>query len=213
MTCFAKTAIKTTFLFISLLFLLISCNVDKLNKEYKEWQPYQKDDILIFKSNKDEVDTVWIKEIKRRMAVDDHLSFFPNRFQVLDVSGEITVQKPYPLQNKKPIKKSFIHLFTIYANNPDNITYKFSKRLDTLWYSHGTKLTFSELNELNKNSPKFKFKSFEIKVDDTWTGSKDVFLNKYFWSKKYGYTAYEFNNGYRWELQQFIRNGKNILME
>ncbi|MGB6083915.1 hypothetical protein [Moheibacter sp.] len=199
-----------SFLFILSLSMFISCKVHKISDESKEWQPYKKKDILIFKSSKGEFDTIWIKKVSFETAVNDNLSFNPNRFQTLSVTGEISLQRPYPLQRGLPIRRTFINMLSIYANDPDYLSLDFTKRLDTLRYSP-TRVSIDELSKLEVESPRFKHNSFEIKSESSPVNPNLIYLTKYWWSKEYGYVRYEFSNGYYWELQQFIRDGKNIL--
>lgn len=189
-----------SFLFILSLSMFISCKVHKISDESKEWQPYKKKDILIFKSSKGEFDTIWIKKVSFETAVTDHLSFNPDRYQYLFIEGEISLNPPF--------HNSSGH--TIYASDPDYISLDFTKRSDTLKYSW-RRVYINELVELKAESPQLKYNSFEIPSENSPRNPNIVYLTKYWWSKEYGYVRYEFSNGYYWELQQFIRDGKNIL--
>ena len=183
-----------------------ACKTQRISEEGKKWQPYLKGDILIFKSNENKRDSIFIDKIKSHSNPNDPLSTGKKKYESLFISGEISL--------RNPIKTKLGHIFNreridiLQMTLDDNQTYiKFvlSKKSDSLKYPT-TVLTLNELKKkINNNS------SAEIEAKEYYDLPFDYDLKSFRWSKKYGYTRYEFKNGTYWELEKFIRKGDNIL--
>lgn len=191
------------------LFTLNACTKYKLSKEDKKWQPYKKGDVLVFKSSSNEIDTVFIRKIHTHTNGDDPLT--PKSFhQSLFVDAEVSLREPR-IQNKKPYYREYIGVLSMYAGKgTSSITFDLNKRSDTLSFPSNLLLTFS-LKSLENKVSNLRYKSFEIIPNLSNDLSNDYDLKNYWWSKEFGYVRYEFKNGYYWELQEFLRKGKNIL--
>ena len=170
--------------------LIISCSSYNLSNRDIGWQPYRKGDILIFKSNNEETDTIIIRSVETYNNSDDHLAIFPNSIQSLFVNGK---QNILELQAGK--NGSFIH-FTLKLGNRN------------LKYPN----VVESVNEIVHK----KFDNNEIiviKAKEYYDNLKDLpfDLRNIHWSKVFGYVKLEFINEYFWELQSFIRGEKNLM--
>src|SRR5690554_1412747 len=85
---------KKTFAFI-LFSVLLSCGSEyKMKSESFDWQPYKIGDKLIFESNTNQIDTIFVREIKSYTNPDDHLAIFPDYYTTYFITGEITLINP-----------------------------------------------------------------------------------------------------------------------
>ncbi|MEI6682867.1 MAG: hypothetical protein WCO44_09585 [Bacteroidota bacterium] len=170
--------------------LALSCSSYKLSESDLGWQPYRKSDLLIFKSNNLETDSIMVRSVETLTNSDDHLAVFPNSIQSLFVNGK---QNILELQAGK--KGSFIH-FTLKLGN--------------------RYLKYPNVVESVKEIDQKKFDNNEIiviKAKEYYDNLKGQPFNLrcIHWSKVFGYVKLEFNNEYSWELQSFIRDGKNLM--
>ena len=185
---------------------LFTCSNNKIRKESFDWIPYKVGDILIFESNTNLVDTIFIKDIDKHTNPDDPLDFFPNYSTANVISGEITLTNPITTSLGTKITKDYVDILELSSGrDSDYLILSFKKRRDTLAYSRIT-LKISDLEKQFENKSEFESIQLDPAIYDDF--KSDV---KYvFWSKKFGYTKYQFKNGHIWELSQFIRDSKNI---
>jgi hypothetical protein len=81
-----------------------SCKSYELSEGDLAWQPYKVGDLLVFGSNKGDIDTVTIKSIEIYNNFDDQLAFFSNRIQTFFVNSEVEFLKIYAGKNGTKIK-------------------------------------------------------------------------------------------------------------
>jgi hypothetical protein len=167
-----------------------SCSTYKLTESDLEWQPYRKGDLLVFKSNFGEIDTIIVRSIETYKNPDDPLAILPNNMQSIFVNGKQNI-----LEIDAGKKESYIH-FTLKLGD------KYLK------YPNIVK----SIKELDKEKSK-QNKIVAIEAKEYYDNLKelDFDLKNIYWSKEYGYIKLEFKNEYYWELQSFIRNGKNLI--
>lgn len=195
---------------------LWSCEINKLNEDSIDWQPYKERDVLIFKSSKGQTDTVWIKTIKIRNADANPEYFDFKRFETLSVEGEISLNPPFQNSNKSVFYKTHISLIYLNAGDPDYISFEFSERLNKDYFYPTIRMNIEDLKKMNENVQQFNFNSIKVIIEDPkilYSNSKDDIsqLEAFLWSKTYGYTRFEFSDGSFKELIKFIRNDVNIL--
>ena len=192
------------------LFMLNACTKYKLTKEDKKWQPYKEGDVLVFKSSKNEIDTIFVKDISVNSHTANPLDVSPY-YQGMSVTGEITLQKPFHNSSGHIFNTEFIDILSLGASKDySSITFSLKKRSDTLKYP-STRLSIRALNSLFKTKARLKYGSIEIEAKEESDLPFNYDLKNYWWSKEFGYVRYEFKNGYYWELHEFVRKGKNIL--
>ncbi|MFY7670780.1 hypothetical protein ACOSP6_06795 [Tenacibaculum sp. MEBiC06402] len=200
---------KKAFTFV-LISLLLSCGKKhKMDSESFDWQPYEVGDKLVFESNNNEVDTIFVKEIKSYTNPGDHLAILPDYHTTYFITGEISLINPFTSSIGNKVTRDYVDILQLSSGKEtDYLTLNLKKRRDTLSYSEIT-FKISELKSKFKN--KSKYKSIEIDAESYNDMPFAYDLKTVFWSKEFGYTKYEFKNGNSWELIEFIRNDKNIL--
>lgn len=171
------------------LFMLFSCKTYKMSENDLKWQPYKKGDVLIFESNKGEIDTVVIKSIETYINPDDPLAVFPNKLQSLFVISERSI-----LEMSAGEKGTYIN-FTMHLGN------------NKLKYPN-TLRSITEMDEAKKD----KNNRYVIEANEYYDNMKDrpFDLRYIYWSKEYGYLGLEFKDNYVWTLMSFIRDGKRF---
>lgn len=186
---------RFVFLLLSLGFiyiLTISCKKE-LKESQKKWNPYSKNEILVFESSNKNVDTIMIDKI-----IDDAKSSGPTpklfRHTVLSVYGNKLNSKNEYFSRKKileissntPNKKSKI-IFELYF---DNLKFGSSYELDYIKkqpiISINTKAsTFNDVIKLEPNA---------------YYSSQKTAAKYMYWSKKNGFVKLEREDGFSWEL-------------
>lgn len=189
-------------------FLIQACKTQKLSKADKEWQPYSKGDVLVFKSSDDKRDSIFIDKVESHFNPNDPLRTSEKKYEFLFVSGEITLQKPIKTKLGHTFNRERIDILQMTSDDSRSyMKFVFSKKSDSLKYPT-TVLSIDELKEkIDEDS------SVEIKAKEYYDLPFDYDLESFLWNKKYGYTRFEFKNGTYLELEKFIRKGKNILEE
>ncbi|WP_281989952.1 hypothetical protein [Aquimarina aggregata] len=175
-----------------------------------EWQPYKIGDVLVFQSDLDVLDTIWIKEISLYSNPKDNLSPLSDYNEILFVNGETSSSLKNSGANYKYEK--FITLLKVTASDKSNIRLMLSKKNSTINYPE-ISLTIDNLIEIFENEPKINFFNIsdviEINGKDASGFVSDV--KTIWWSKKLGYVKYNFKDNSYWEIKKFIRNGENLL--
>ncbi len=181
---------KKIIVLFSAMFVLNSCGFYKLSKSDLSMQPYKAGDILIFESNKGELDTIEIKEVEVHTNFDDPLDLLPNMVQSLFVVAKYSV-----LEMRKYKTGAYIY-FTIRLGDND-------LKYPCMGLS---------IQELEKLSEKENSK-ITIKAIQSCDNMKDrpFDLRYIYWSKKYGYLGLEFKDNYVWNLKSFVRDGIEIV--
>lgn len=181
---------KRLIVLFSVLLMLFSCKTYQLSQKDLEWQPYKKGDVLLFESNKGEIDTIDIKNVEVHTNPDDPLSVFPNKLQSLFVIAEKGV-----LEMKANESGTSVH-FTIRLGE------------NKLKYPNVVQ-SIKEMNGLNKD----KNGRYIIEAKEYYDNMRDQSfdLRYIYWSKEYGYLGLEFKENYVWTLKSFVRDGKELL--
>ncbi|MCB4800262.1 hypothetical protein [Neotamlana laminarinivorans] len=192
--------------------LLLSCRAEyKIDSESFDWQPYEIGDKLVFKSNANEVDTIFVKEISSYTNPNDHLALFPDYQTTYFITGEISLINPFTSSIGNKVTKDYVDILKLSSGEEtDYLTLNFKKRRDTLSYSEIT-FKISELESKFENKSKYESIEIDAEYNNDMPFAYD--LKTVFWSKEFGYIKYEFKNGNSWNLTEFIRNGENILNE
>lgn len=185
--------------------LLLGCKKFQLSKSDLEFQPYQLNDTLKFISSKNQSETIIVSDISSHSNPEDNLAVISDYHEKLFVTGKTSNEDFFQRVN----------LLTMYSDKNSLIEFNFSKVNDSLTYP-STILTLDSLKEKLESLSKEDILNLndvvKIKAEDYYF-DMDFDLENIYWSKKFGYVRYEFNNGYFWELEEFIRAGKNILPE
>ena len=169
--------------------MLFSCRTYKISQNDLKWQPYKDGDVLVFESNKGELDTITIRSIEKYTNPDDPLAVFPNKLQSLFVIAQ----------------KSVIEM----RANKGGTSIHFTIRLGINHLKYPS--TVVDVKELE--NVKMKEGRYIIEAKEYYDNMKDVpfDLRYIYWSKEYGYLGLEFKDNYIWSLKSFIRDGKEKL--
>ncbi|WP_139251947.1 hypothetical protein [Maribacter aquivivus] len=194
---------------VLVLTLITSCTNYNLNNDDLKWQPYLINDILVFKSNNNSIDSIRVNLIQFHMNPEDQLSFLSPIHESIFVSGEL-LNPPIEMRHLRHVS-----LLKIYADKGDTqINFELEKSSDTLIYASGHYLK-NQLNKFNVRDKIINNNCFEdiLQLYPNYTGglNYEFDLDSYLWSKKYGYIKYTFKNNKSYELTKLIRKGVNIL--
>lgn len=177
--------------FFALVVLFSSCKKYIISRSDLDWQPYREGDILIFESNKKEIDTIKIESIEIYTNPNDPIALFPEKSQTLFVSDENL--EVLILQAGK--NGTDVHFPIRLGKRPLNYPC--------------TILNLQKLKRVKRiNSSIVLIEAFE-NCDNMKDRSFD--LSNILWSKEFGYLKMEFKDDYSWELKSFVRGGKEIL--
>lgn len=181
---------KWLIILFPVLFMVFSCTTNKINKNDLEWQPYKEGDVLVFESNKGELDTIDIKSIEVYINPDDPLAVFPKKIESHFVIGQQSILEMTANDENTDIK------FTIKLGN-NNLKYP------------GVVVNIQELKKMIPDI----HKRYVIVAKEYYDNLKDIpfDLLYIYWSKEYGYLGLEFKGNYIWTLKSFIRDGNEIL--
>lgn len=186
---------RLVFLLMSVSFiysLTISCKKE-IKESQKAWNPYSKNEILVFESSNNSVDTIMIDKI-----IDGAKSSGPTpklyRHTVLSIYGNklnseneyFSRKKILEISSSTPNKKSKI-IFELYF---DNLKFGSSYELDFIKkqpiISINTKAdTFNDVIKLEPN---------------VYYSNRETAAKYMYWSKKHGFVKLEREDGFSWEL-------------
>lgn len=181
---------KKLIIIFPVLFMLFSCRTYKISQNDLKWQPYKDGDVLVFESNKGELDTITIRSIEKYTNPDDPLAVFPNKLQSLFVIGEKNI-----LKISAGKKGTYVNFEICLGKN--NLVYPCTIR------------SINELQNLKINEKDYIV--IEAKEDCENLKNRSFDLRYIYWSKEYGYLGLEFKDNYIWSLKSFIREGKEKL--
>lgn len=205
---------KKIFILI-LVSLIVSCKTEsKIDTILLDWQPYKIGDKLVFKSTKNESDTIFVKEIESYTNTTRNNHFvLPYYHTTVFISGEISLTKPFISSIGNRVTRDYVGLLKFsFEEDNDYLTLNLEKRRDTL--SHvPVAIHIKELTSMFKNKSEDESVEIDIKSFRNYDTYLSYDLKTFFWSKKFGYTKYEYKSGDSWILTEFIRDGKNILEE
>ncbi len=177
-----------------------------------DWQPYEVGDSLVFESNRDESFTLVIQEISRSHAVTDPLDIIPDKTEHLSVFAKYSLINPWV----SSIGDSVFHQDTelLHLNSgleKSNLNLKLI--IEDSWFYGDSWLDISKFEKMN-NKELFGFNDifvFEDKIGEY--KHRDNHIERFYWSKDFGYIRYELKNGYLWELKRFIRNNEDRILK
>ncbi|WP_299362486.1 hypothetical protein [Winogradskyella sp.] len=197
---------------ICLLLLIVSfgCKQYHVTDEVKRWQPYKKGDLIVFQSSKGELDSIFIKGVESSFLADDNLSISPDKHENITVTGEIILDEPIINSLGQIIKGEEISVLNIYADERTYFNFEYNKPSDSLNYP-STSLSFEDLKSLFNN----KTINNDVVIDAVHQYDSPIIydLKRIWWNKKFGYTKFEFNNGYSLSLIKFVRDKEDIFRQ
>ncbi|CAL2085507.1 hypothetical protein [Tenacibaculum sp. 190524A05c] len=183
---------KIIYLFIIITF--ISCN----NKEQKQinlskqdyyWQPYKKNDLLVFESNKGMLDTLKVSKIELQNMPSDPLDILPTRIETLHV---------YVSKIKNGADDGFLHKIlevSPYKKDTTLVDYSFSFKTASFYNHDGS-------SEKKKAKENFGLREpvYVIISNDSTFLKRDNYVDKLYWSKSKGILGYDMRKGDKWRI-------------
>nr|WP_299484902.1 hypothetical protein [uncultured Allomuricauda sp.] len=197
---------KNYLIILALSSFLFACKSQKISNDDRKWQPYLKGDVLIFKSNENKKDSIFINKIESYNNPKDPLGASQKKYESLFISGEVSLKKPIKTRLGHTFNKERIDILEMVSDsNQTFIKFVFNKKSDSLKYP----ITVLTLDSLKKRVNGDGFVKIDAK--EYYDLSFDYDLKSFIWNKKYGYTRFNLKNGTYWELEEFLRKDKNIL--
>jgi len=179
----------------------VSCKSSyKLTTSEKAFNPYAAGDILVFKANTGETDTVFILEIERMKGPIDQLAIFPDKAEHLNVFVRHSDPSP-PRGIQRYLENNFLE---IHKWNRQTATVDFDFSASSAWFYGGNGLNMTDF----LNSQKHELTIGSVKYTDivvlnsgnTEYRERNNFISKIYWSISKGYVKFDLFNGKTWEL-------------
>jgi len=183
---------------IALLSLINSCGTHyELSEEDIKWQPYNGGEILIFKSNSGEIDTLFVEE-KIEMYTGEK---GPDWFQ-FDDWDYLEVNCTMPSSSNLNNKENYYTFLSLNSSKTGSyISFSFSNN-NVRFYSSNyiiKNLIEKPLIELENENMTFS-DVLVLESDNKDYSYRKNFITKIYWSKSKGYVRYELENGSHWDL-------------
>ena len=170
---------------------------------------------MIFKTNEDKIDTIFVEEITSIKTATggryfQNIGDIGKGDETLFVSGEISLEKPRK-QAGKLYYREYVDLLRLEVSK-EEFGYLVLENIKGRNWSYKNRIHKTDSLDRLEGRKLHNLNDVIVFVNDK-IGHKndDNVLINIFWSKKYGYIRYEFKDGSYWELQKFIRDNKNIL--
>ena len=168
--------------------ITIPFQIVRLSESVKESNQYKGNEILIFKSNKSEVDSIILNKVSTDYYPPDMGEMFWSRnVEILRVYTEID---------------NFGNYFISYEPNSHSseINVYFDIVLSGNRYSHST--TFNELDKLKKHKVIIAGNEYyDVKfIDRTYRKSNKQHIDRIYWSNSNGIVRIDVDKNYYWEL-------------
>ncbi len=196
---------KETFkyaLLISTAILVISgCrNTYKLSKDDLSWNPYHGGESLIFQSNRGDIDTVFIKEVRHSSVPTDPLAIFQSYREVLEVVAKHS--DPVSINGQRYLENSFLKLYST-DNKNTILTFSFAAKKSWFYADSYFKNDIERLANIELVTQSFKYTDvIKLEPQNIEYLNRPEFILAMYWSKTKGYVRYDLKNGLYWELKQ-----------
>lgn len=204
MTQKVKTSLinwKWIFFFISA-FIFSSCNrTIRLSKADRSWMPYLGNEILVFRSNSEEMDTIYLIGKDTLWGHPDPL-FSLNKYEILSVFSKFKDMYDDGVRYRY-LQSTFISIKRT-MNSSSELTIDFNAR-DATFYRFSPIRTDS-LNDVKKEILKVGDKIYNdvyilnSEDDDDFFKKRSDNVTKIYWSKSSGVIRYNKQRGEYWEL-------------
>jgi hypothetical protein len=172
---------------LSIAFVLASCGRNyRIDKKYLEYIPYEENEILVFKSDLNRFDTIFLTGLKRYNGCYDPLSISSD-----DCEGySMTCKKSDPNYDRYLEGKELVSV----GASPDGKTYiSFDITLRSAWFysmEHFSLRTFDSIpnTEMTIENKTYRdVKTFRPDEYGKQYSSRDHFVERFYWSKNEGF--------------------------
>lgn len=178
------------FLCLTILFeIFTSCNYQLIEKT-KQWNPYQAGDVLVFESNNDRLDTIFITNIEQ---------YFEGKNEILKVDCNFIDHDSYS-EKKVDTVNSWLMALTQWENGKAVLSINLNTKKAR--FAPFNAKSLSKLDSMPKTSINLGFDRYkDVMVFEPDTNSTNysvdlqdsIFVNKILWSKSAGLIRYEIN--------------------
>lgn len=196
---FKVNRMKRAFKVLPLAFLtLIACSrTYRIPEKYLELNPYGEKDVLVFKSNRGEYDSLFIVGSGSYISENDPL----------DASSD--KEETYYVNSKDDLRDSFVSkIITLRSTEEEGLILEINFTSENARFYGPRSFKVKKLDDLTINEIEIN----DRKYNDVWLfyGSdleyvdRDNFIEKIYWSKRHGVIRYDKKNGEYWELMDII---------
>jgi hypothetical protein len=181
---------------IIILLSLISCGKrNKLNKENLNYIPYKENETLVFKSDRDDLDTIFLTGLRRFNGCNDPLAFFPD-----DCEGyTLTCTKSDPNYDRYLEEKGLVEIVAVSGNRT---LISFDITMKRSWFYNMESFTLEQFDSIPNNELKIKNKIYsDVKVFEA-DGSyeqRDNYVERFYWSVSGGFLGLD-RRDEKWRL-------------
>jgi hypothetical protein len=190
----------------NLLYILLAATVfvcggcqHKLSKTDYEWMPYKGNETLVFSSNTEMADTIFLLSKRTLISYPEAQSPFGETYEVLDVFSKHSDPSP-PDKKHRYLENSFCSI----SNNALSINLLAH---DAVFYSMRT-FAIDSLNKTQPTSLETKYQHYDdvyIFTGEDYLGflnERTNFVTSVYWSKLHGLVRYDKKDTTYWELKR-----------
>lgn len=189
--------LKLVFIFCSLILILSSCGT-KLKKDDTKYIPYDGNEILVFQSNKNELDTIFLTGISKFNACYDPLSLFKPACD----GKKLSCKRSDPNYDRYFTDKSLMSISKI-----KNETFiGFDIKLRHSWFYGKEFMDIENFKKLPNSELKIGDKIFNdvkiIEADNSYI-ERENYVERFYWSVSQGFLGLDQRNR-NWRLLKII---------
>lgn len=179
--------------------MLASCGRNyRIDEKYLEYIPYEESEILVFKSDQNRMDTIFLNGLRRFNGCYDPLSFSSDHCE----GYSMTCTRSDPNYDRYLEGKELVNV----GASPDGKTYiSFDIKLRSSWFysmEHYSLHTFDSIPSVTMTIDSKTYrdvKEFEPDEYGKQYSSRDHFVEKFYWSKSEGFLGLDTRNE-KWRL-------------
>ena len=167
------------------------------------WQPYKGGEVLIFQSEKGELDTIFIHETIKSSIVPygPGWGLLPEKFETLCIRARHSDPSPPRGSDHRYLNGCILRLNSV--KEPDQLWIQFSIAAKNAWFYHSNRMK-SDLNKLPKVRLQTPYKTFKdiiiIESNDDEYKERSNYIERIYWSMAEGYVRYDLKNGRYWHM-------------
>ena len=185
-------------LIIAIGLIFISCGKNyRMDKKYLEYIPYEKNEILVFKSDQNRMDTIFIKDLRRTNGCYDPLAISSD-----DCEGySLTCEKSDPNYDRY-LPGEIVRIGVA----PDDITYiSFDITMRNSWFYSMEHYSLNEFDSIPNTKMTIEDKTYgdvkTFKPDEYGEqySSRDNYVERFYWSKENGFLGLD-TKSEKWRL-------------
>jgi hypothetical protein len=181
--------------------LLTSCGktIRLADKDFR-WIPYKGNETLVFSTNTDETDTLFLLRTERQTVPSDPLDVFPTELEHFTIAARHSDPAP-PSGNHRYLESIFLELSASEYKSP-YLTLQHTGK--DAWFYGGQFMELKELDKIKLVSLVTKLKTYQDIVllypDSDEYADRSDFITKVYWSKSEGLIRYDKKDSVYWEL-------------